>query len=86
MVAVVGVVAIAAIAGMAQTGRYTVRRGDTLSSIALRQKRSVDALAQANGITDPNRIFAGQVLTIPDAGSAPSASGAASWWYSRATR
>ena len=60
---------------MAQTGRYTVRRGDTLSSIALRQKRSIDALAQANGITDPNRIFVGQLLTIPDAGSAPSASG-----------
>jgi murein DD-endopeptidase MepM/ murein hydrolase activator NlpD len=60
---------------MAQTGRYTVRRGDTLSSIALRQKHSVDALAQANGITDPNRIFAGQLLTMPDAGPAPSASG-----------
>ena len=58
---------------MAQTGRYTVRRGDTLTSIALRQARSVDELAQANGITDANRIYAGEVLTIPDAGSAPSA-------------
>lgn len=74
IVAVAGAVAIAAIAGMAQTGRYTVRRGDTLSSIALRHKRSVDALAQANGITNPNRILVGQLLTIPDAGSAPSAS------------
>jgi murein DD-endopeptidase MepM/ murein hydrolase activator NlpD len=73
-IAIVGVVAIVAVAGMAQTGRYTVRRGDTLSSIALRQKRSVDTLAQANGISDANRIYAGQVLTIPDA-SAPTASG-----------
>jgi murein DD-endopeptidase MepM/ murein hydrolase activator NlpD len=77
IVAVAAAVAIAAIAGMAQTGRYTVRRGDTLTSIALRQKRSVESLAQANGITDPNRIFAGQLLNIPDgSGSAPSASGA----------
>jgi murein DD-endopeptidase MepM/ murein hydrolase activator NlpD len=60
---------------MAQTGRYTVRRGDTLSSIALRQKRSIDAVAQANGITDLDRIFAGQVLTIPDAGSSSTPSG-----------
>jgi murein DD-endopeptidase MepM/ murein hydrolase activator NlpD len=72
-VALAGAVALAAIAGMAQTGRYTVRPGDTLSSIALRQKSTIDALAQANGITDPNRIVSGQVLTIPDAGAAPDA-------------
>lgn len=58
-------------AGMAETGRYTVRRGETLSSIALRQKRSVDALALANGITDPDRIYAGQILTIPEEDSGP---------------
>lgn len=63
---VIGAVAVVAIAGMAQTGRYTVRRGDTLTSIAQRQKRSVEALAQANGITNVNRIAVGQVLTIPD--------------------
>src|SRR5688500_18320474 len=56
-------------AGMAETGRYTVRRGDTLSSIALRQQRSIDALARANGLADPDRIYAGQVLTIPDSDS-----------------
>ncbi|MEY2433858.1 MAG: hypothetical protein QOC92_3583 [Acidimicrobiaceae bacterium] len=60
-----------AIAGMAATGRYTVRRGDTLSSIAMRQNRSISAIAIANGVTDPDRIFAGQVLTIPDAGTKP---------------
>jgi uncharacterized repeat protein (TIGR01451 family) len=31
---------------------------------------NVDRLAQVNGITDPNMLFAGQVLVIPD-GSAP---------------
>jgi murein DD-endopeptidase MepM/ murein hydrolase activator NlpD len=61
-------------AGMAETGRYTVRRGDTLSSIALRQKRSLGALAQANGIADPDHIYAGQVLAIPDAGSTSTSS------------
>lgn len=64
--AVVGTVALLALAGMAQTGSYTVRKGDTLSAIALRQKRSVSAIAQANGIADPNKIRAGQVLVIPD--------------------
>ena len=68
-----GVVAIVAMAGMAETGRYTVRRGDTLSSIALREKRSIDSLAQANGITDPHRIYTGQVLTIPDSDSTATA-------------
>jgi murein DD-endopeptidase MepM/ murein hydrolase activator NlpD len=61
---------------MAQTGRYTVRRGDTLSSIASREKRSVEELAQANGITDPDRIYAGQILTIPDPAAAPGPGGA----------
>ena len=32
---------------------------------------SVEALAQANGITDPDRIVAGQTLLIPDDVSAP---------------
>jgi len=66
--AVIGTVAAVAIAGMAQTGRYTVRRGDTLTSIAQRQGRSVASIAQANGITNVNRIYQGEVLTIPDIG------------------
>jgi len=57
---------VAALGGLAQTGSYTVKRGDTLSSIAARQGMSVQALAQANGLTNPNRIAAGQVLAIPD--------------------
>ncbi|MCX7624022.1 MAG: LysM peptidoglycan-binding domain-containing protein [Thermomicrobium sp.] len=45
--------------------RYVVQPGDTLSSLARRFGISVQALADANGITDQDRIFAGQVLTIP---------------------
>ena len=44
---------------------YTVRRGDTLSAIALRYGVSVWAMVQANGIRNPSLIYAGQVLRIP---------------------
>ena len=44
---------------------YTVRRGDNLYRIALRFGTTVDALAQANGISNPDFIYAGQVLQIP---------------------
>jgi murein DD-endopeptidase MepM/ murein hydrolase activator NlpD len=44
--------------------RYTVASGDTLGAIARKLGVSVAALAKANGITDPNRIRVGQVLTI----------------------
>lgn len=44
---------------------YTVQYGDTLFRIALRHGLSTYTLAQANGITNPSFIYAGQVLTIP---------------------
>lgn len=44
---------------------YTVYWGDTLSAIALRYGSTVQAIAQANGIVNPNLIYAGQVLWIP---------------------
>lgn len=46
-------------------GSYTIRPGDTLSGIASRFHTSVGALAQANGISNPNLIFAGRTLNIP---------------------
>ena len=45
---------------------YTIRSGDSLSSIASRYQTSVSALARANGIANPNVIFAGRTLQIPD--------------------
>lgn len=45
---------------------YTVLPGDTLFRIALRNGLTVADLAEANGITNPNLIFAGQQLIIPD--------------------
>jgi LysM repeat protein len=46
--------------------RYVVQRGDNLFRIALRFHTSVAALARANHIADPSRIYVGQALTIPD--------------------
>jgi len=66
-------VAAVALAGLAQTSQYTVRHGDTLSSIAARQHTTVDAIAQANGIANPDRIIEGQLLTIPDPANANAA-------------
>ncbi len=58
---------------LAQGGTtHTVQTGENLFRIALRYNTTVEALAAANGITDPTRIYAGQVLVIPD-GSIPAA-------------
>ncbi len=42
-----------------------IQWGDTLSAIAARFKTTVSALARANGIANPNRIYAGDELKIP---------------------
>jgi LysM repeat protein len=44
---------------------YTVRAGDTLAKIAARFSTTQQAILSANAIADPNRIFVGQLLTIP---------------------
>lgn len=44
---------------------YVVQRGDTLTSIATAFDVEADAILLANNIIDPNRLVAGQVLTIP---------------------
>ena len=46
---------------------YVIQRGDTLSQIAQRYGTTVQALAQANGISNPDLIRAGATLRIPDA-------------------
>lgn len=53
---------------------YTIRSGDTLSSIAAKYKTTVAKLASTNHISNPNRISAGARLTVPDTyGSGPKA-------------
>ena len=44
---------------------YRVQRGDTLSLLARRYGTTVEAIAEANGLEDPDRIIAGQLLSIP---------------------
>jgi LysM repeat protein len=50
---------------------YIVRPGDTLFSIGLRFGMTADVVARANGILNPNAIYAGQALCIPGAGYPP---------------
>lgn len=44
------------------TTTYTVKKGDTLSGIASRYGTTYQELARINGISDPNKIYPGQVL------------------------
>lgn len=44
---------------------HIVQTGENLYRIALRYGLTVNELAAANGITDPTRIFVGQILVIP---------------------
>lgn len=48
-----------------QPSTYVVQPGDNLFRISLRFNVSLVSLANANNITNYNRIFVGQVLTIP---------------------
>jgi N-acetylmuramoyl-L-alanine amidase len=52
---------------------HTIKKGETLGGISQSYGVSLPALAQANGLSDPNRIVAGSVLSIPGpAGPSPS--------------
>lgn len=51
------------VAGPAAT--YTVQPGDSLGAIALRFGASVAALAEVNGLANPDLIVPGQVLAVP---------------------
>lgn len=44
---------------------YTIRNGDTISSIAKREKMTVEQLAAVNSLSDPDKIKAGQEIIIP---------------------
>lgn len=44
----------------------TVRQGDILSEIAKQYEVSQDDLMAKNGITDPDAVYVGQVLELPE--------------------
>lgn len=52
-------------AAPAQDTVYTVKAGDTLSGIAAKYGTTYQALAQYNGISNPNVIYPGQTIKIP---------------------
>jgi soluble lytic murein transglycosylase-like protein len=61
---------------------HVVRRGETTWGIAMHYGTSVAAIAEANGLSNPSRIFGGMRLVIPgaaatDAAPAPAAASAA---------
>lgn len=45
---------------------YTVKKGDTLSAIAKVFNTTVENLVENNNIQNPNMIYVGQVLVIPE--------------------
>ncbi|TVU59093.1 LysM peptidoglycan-binding domain-containing protein [Paenarthrobacter nitroguajacolicus] len=58
-------------APLASTGSYSIKAGDTLSSIASRHGVSLAALMSANKVTATTVIYPGQKLTIPGASLQP---------------
>jgi LysM repeat protein len=57
---------------------HVVQRGETLYSIARRYGTSVSAIVSANGLRNPNYIWAGQRLRIPGGGGGGSSRGGGS--------
>jgi len=51
---------------------YTVKPGDTLSSIAAANNTSIDAITKLNNLTDPNSLQVGQKLVLPPSSGSPS--------------
>jgi predicted chitinase/LysM repeat protein len=45
---------------------HQIKWGDTLSALARRYNTTVSALARANKISNPDKIYAGRALVIPD--------------------
>jgi multidrug efflux pump subunit AcrB len=58
-----------------QSGQHTVESGDTVSQIAQRYGTTVQAIAQANHMSNPDVIHPGDQLVIPQNGAPQSQSG-----------
>ena len=57
------------------TRTYTVQEGDTLSGIAARFDTTVAELVRLNHLANPDLIYVGQVLIIPDGPTPPTPPG-----------
>lgn len=64
-VSIMGCASQAPLAGISPSATIVVQRGQTLSEIAREYRVSVAQLMQANGISDPRHLLAGQTLFIP---------------------
>ena len=56
----------------AHAAQHVVKKGETLSDIAVRYGTSTSALARANGLSNPNLIVAGTTLTVTSGGGSSS--------------
>jgi len=63
---IISIISFLAIIGIAQAGNYIVQKGDTLSQLALDSGNSVESIVVANNIKNPDLIYAGQSLNIPN--------------------
>ncbi len=61
-------------ASSAAARRHRVQEGETLAEIARQYGVTVQAIAAANGLADPDRLLAGSELVIPADGRAPALS------------
>ncbi len=75
ILAVVLVTFILPSAAEAQGLTHVVQRGENLSRIAARYGTTVQAIMNANGLSNPNFIWVGQRLTIPGRGGGGTSSG-----------
>ncbi|HEM6245651.1 TPA: LysM peptidoglycan-binding domain-containing protein, partial [Streptococcus suis] len=51
---------------------YTIKSGDSLSAIAAKFNTTVAELQRLNGITNPDKIYAGQVIKVKATGGTSS--------------
>lgn len=65
-VALIAITALAPLSAALAWGGHVVQPGETLSSIADQYGVSVDALASANDIANPNIIYTGETIVIGD--------------------
>lgn len=71
MKVVVAVGLVMAVVTAVYASTYQVKPGDTLYSLSKQFKTTVTAIVAANNIANPNLIFAGQILEIPDGSTTP---------------